>query len=332
MHLAFINLHGNFDSKDSRISTHPDFGGQHIYVKQVAIALGSLGHTVDIITRQIIDEEWPEFGGQIDYYHGHDNVRIVRIPCGPPKFLYKEELWPFLGNEFTTRLVRYYKDAAPDFITAHYADSGIVATIAARQLGRPFVFTAHSLGAQKLQTVGVDRSNIRDMDKRYRFSHRIIAERISMNHSLINVVSTFQEQHEQYNHVLYKEAIDPFDNNRFSIIPPGCSMDIFNRNRRSPHEDKIYVDTYTVLKRYIQPDRINLPLIITSSRIDVKKNHLGLIRAFAANNYLREISNLIIFADIEDINDSFDHLPHNSRIILNEIRGIIHSANLLGFV
>ena len=60
MHIGFLNPQGNFDSGDSHITDHPDFGGQLIYVKQVAIAMACLGHKVDILTRQIVDPQWPD--------------------------------------------------------------------------------------------------------------------------------------------------------------------------------------------------------------------------------------------------------------------------------
>src|SRR5437879_9338964 len=87
MHVAFINPQGNFDPADSYWTAHPDFGGQLVYVKELALAMGRLGHHADIITRQITDPLWPEFAAPSDAYPGHPNVRILRIPCGPPAFL-----------------------------------------------------------------------------------------------------------------------------------------------------------------------------------------------------------------------------------------------------
>ena len=60
MHIVFLNPQGNFDAKDSYLTEHPDFGGQLVYVKEVAQALVDLGHKVDIVTRRIRDAAWPE--------------------------------------------------------------------------------------------------------------------------------------------------------------------------------------------------------------------------------------------------------------------------------
>ncbi len=82
MHIGFLNPQGNFDSANSHITKHPDFGGQLIYVKQVALAIAQMGHKVDILARQIIDPEWPEFAETFETYPGVDNVRIIRLPAG----------------------------------------------------------------------------------------------------------------------------------------------------------------------------------------------------------------------------------------------------------
>jgi len=46
MHIAFLNPQGNFDPQDRYWTAHPDFGGQLVYVKEVALALGRMGHQV----------------------------------------------------------------------------------------------------------------------------------------------------------------------------------------------------------------------------------------------------------------------------------------------
>jgi len=61
MRIAFLNPQGNFDPKDNYWTEHSDFSGQPGYVKQVALAMGEIGHQVDILTRKIIDPEWSEF-------------------------------------------------------------------------------------------------------------------------------------------------------------------------------------------------------------------------------------------------------------------------------
>ncbi len=146
MRIAFLNPQGNFDPADSYWTEHPDFGGQLVYVKQVALAMGELGHQVDILTRQIIDPAWPEFNESFDAYPDAPNVRIIRLPAGPEKFLRKELLWPYLISDWVPNVIEFYKEERldPDFFSAHYGDGGLCGVLLKELTGIPFSFTAHS--------------------------------------------------------------------------------------------------------------------------------------------------------------------------------------------
>jgi len=120
MHIGFLNPQGNFDPDDSYWTGHSDFGGQLVYVKQVALALGEMGHRVDILTRKIVDDEWPPFQADSDAYPDVPNVRIVRIPAGDDdRFLRKEDLWPFLGRDWVPGIIDLYRaeGSFPDAFT-----------------------------------------------------------------------------------------------------------------------------------------------------------------------------------------------------------------------
>ena len=131
MHIGFLNPQGNFDAQDSYWTEHPDFGGQLVYVKELALAMAAEGHKVDLITRQVIDDDWPEFAAPLDSYPDQDGVRIVRIPCGPQAFLAKEDLWPYVGSEWVPGIIEFYRSSGglPDFFTAHYGDGGLAGAV-----------------------------------------------------------------------------------------------------------------------------------------------------------------------------------------------------------
>jgi sucrose-phosphate synthase len=169
MHIGFLNPQGNFDSANSHITEHPDFGGQLIYVKQLAIAMAEQGHKVDIITRQIIDPEWPEFAEQFDSYPGVDNVRIIRLPAGPKEFISKELLWPHLVSDWVPNILKFYREEGglPDAMTAHYADGGLSGVLIEEETGIPFTFTAHSLGAQKIDKLEATPENLAEIDEQF---------------------------------------------------------------------------------------------------------------------------------------------------------------------
>ena len=335
MHVAFINPQGNFDPGDSYWTAHPDFGGQLVYVKELALAMGHLGHKVDIVTRRILDPEWPEFEDETDFYPDAPNVRILRIPFGPDEFLPKEKLWPYLGTEFVPNLLEYYDEegSLPDLITSHYGDGGLCAVLIEAQRGIPFSFTAHSLGAQKMDKMGIPRKDIAEVDERYRFSRRIIAERLAMNRSAVNVTSTMQERYNQYTHNAYRGAVDSTNDERFAAVPPGVALNIFDKNSEYEEEERVHEHVRACLERDLAPDRLGLPCVIASSRLDPKKNHLSLVEAFAGSPTLREHANLVIFTgDLEDPLGDYKDADEGERAVLDSLVEVINQEGLRGEV
>ena len=303
MFLAFLNPQGNFDPQDRYWTRHPDFGGQLVYVRQVALALGRMGHRVDIITRRIRDPQWPGLDGSLDGYPGAPGVRIIRIPAGPDVFLPKEELWPHIGPDWVPGILAFYRREGrfPDAFTAHYADGGLAGALLAAETGIPFTFTAHSLGAQKMDGLGATPENLAALDARYHFARRLAAERISMNRSAVNITSTRQERTQQYGHRAYRGAVDVHDDRRFALVPPGVDTAVFDPRARAADEEAVHRRVLEALERDIREDRRDLPCIVASSRLEPKKNHLGLVIAFAQSPALRERANLLLVtAHLED--------------------------------
>ena len=287
MHIIFLNPQGNFDPADSYLAEHPDFGGQLVYVKEVAQAMAGAGHRVDIVTRRIQDPAWPEFAAPVDSYPGFgDNPRILRFPCGGPAFLEKERLWPHMG-EFVDNMLAFYGDGLPDFATAHYADGGYCAVLAQHRTGIGFTFTGHSLGAQKLDKLGVSSASREEMEARFRFSRRIAAERLSMERAARIVTSTGQERQEQYAHALYAGAVDPGDEARFAVIPPGVNGRVFSTE--AGDSDGAVHDALDAAKGIDTG-----PAIVVSSRLDEKKNVIGVVRAYAASPALQARAGLVL--------------------------------------
>lgn len=322
MHVIFLNPQGNFDQNDSHMTEHPDFGGQLIYVKEICMALSKMGVKVDIITRRIEDPEWPEFSKDIDYYKGYeDNLRIVRISAGGLKFLNKERLWEHL-DEFTDNVLSFYHGNLPDFATAHYGDGGYCAVLLKKKAGLGFTFTGHSLGAQKLDKLGMTPENLKSMERQYHFSKRITAERLSMTHAFRIITSTSQERFEQYSHPLYRGAVDVKDDEKFSVIPPGVNTRIFTTEESE--EDK------AVLRSIEAKTQGNSkPYIVVSSRLDEKKNHLGVVKAYAISKELQDRANLAIFIrGLDDPCSEISCLPEKEQKIMRPIANIIEQENL----
>lgn len=330
MHIAFLNIQGNFDAEDRYWTAHPDFGGQLVYVKEVTLALGRMGHRIDIVTRRIRDPEWPGFADDIDAYPGETNVRIVRVPCGGDRFLRKQDLWPYIGTEYVPRLIAFYhrEGRQPDTATSHYGDAGLAAALWRQQGGPHYTFTAHSLGAQKLERMLIyNHTDINTLDRELCFARRIAAERVAMNHASRVITSTCQEQHEQYGHLAYQGAIDTGDDARFSVIPPGVNLLIFDAGVRGPDDERIATYLEQVLTRDIAEERRGLPLVICSSRLEAKKNHMGLVLAFARCGELQDSANLLLVVHgLEDLRHGMGILPEEQPIM----DGIIATCEATG--
>ncbi len=330
MYIVFLNPQGNFDRHDSFWTEHPDFGGQLVYVKEVAIAMSKKGHKIDIITRRFKDEKLNVFDEELDTYPDIENVRIVRLPCGGKEFLPKEQLWEHL-NEWTDNIVEFFKreNQLPDFITGHYGDGGLAAAMLKDKLQIPFSFTGHSLGAQKLDKLKPTKANIKEIDEKFRFSKRIKAERTTMRFADLIFVSTKQEQDIQYNHKLYKDITES-KQNHFMIAPPGANIETFTTRQKS--YDKDYSGKFRdICKRDIQETRLNLPYIILASRLDDKKNHLGLIKAYAADKSLQAKTNVAIsLRGIENAFEDYSFAKPDEIRILDEIMSVIDDADLKG--
>jgi len=333
MHIAFLNPQGNFDPQDSYWTEHPDFGGQLVYVKQVALAMAEVGHTVDILTRRIVDPAWPEFAAPRDSYEGIANVRIIRLPAGPDEFLRKELLWPHLVTDWVPNILAFYEAEGklPDAFTGHYADGGLAGVLIEVKTGIPFTFTGHSLGAQKMDELGISAENLSEMNAHYHFAPRLLAERLSMNRSGVTITSTRQERIEQFGHSAYRGATDVQDDNRFAVVPPGVNLTIFGSDVADAQEDETQAHVLAMLARDIDTDRQELPAVIASSRLDPKKNQLDLVRAFAETPELQERANLVLFtgAHNDPLRDDAAVDP-TERQVLAQIREVVRSHNLWG--
>lgn len=322
MHIAFLNPQGNFDATDAYLTEHADFGGQLVYVKEVCLALARLGVQVDIITRRIDDPEWQGFAERTGHYHDDGGgPRIVRIDCGGNGFLRKELLWPHL-YEWVDNVIAFYGDTLPDAFTAHYADAGYSAALLKQKTRRGYTFTGHSLGAQKLDKLGMCADNADAMEQEYHFSQRIAAERLGMQGAFRVITSTRQERFDQYGHPLYQGAVDVNDNTRFAVIPPGVNGEVFSTTS-GPAD----VDLHPVLTAHT--DGNNSPYIIASSRLDKKKNILGIVKAYAQSSALQDSARLGIF--IRGITDPFadiSALSASEQGVLQPILDTIDSAGI----
>jgi len=331
MRILFLNPQGNFDQKDSYWTEHPDFGGQLVYVKEIAIEMANMGHQVDIVTRYIDDPNFPAFDGPFDSYPGVENLRIVRVRANGDEFLPKEELWEHL-SEWVDNIIKYYQKEkiTIDFATGHYGDGGLACAILKDKMQIPYSFTGHSLGAQKFDKLYHSPEDLPNLEETYHFSKRLLAENTAIQYSDIIFVSTSQEKEEQYTHPLY---IKSSSEKNFVVAPPGVNTKTFAEYNGQNVDPAIAKKIEQILARDIDQSRLGLGHILLASRLDPKKNHVGLLKAYAMDQSLQEKANIVVsLRGVENAFEDYSNLKQNEQKIMDEMMKIITEYHLQGKV
>ncbi len=143
-----------------------DAGGQNVYVAQTARHLARLGWEVDVFTRR-------DSGRAPDVVEWKERVRVVHVNAGPPRYVRKEELLPYM-DRFTDQCVQFIDGGNPyDIVHANFWMSGLVAAEIKQKRAIPFVITFHALGrVRRLYQREADGFP----DERFSIEERIIDE------------------------------------------------------------------------------------------------------------------------------------------------------------
>ncbi len=316
--VCLISLHGLIRAHDPQLGFDADTGGQTKYVLQLAAELGrqpSVG-SVELLTRQIIDPKIDDDYAKLEEPIG-ENVKIVRIPFGPKRYLRKEALWPFIEMFVDQTLVHFRRTGLPDIIHGHYADAGLAGATLSQLLHIPFIFTGHSLGRVKRGRLLPGRGTEEALDKRFRFPQRIEAEEIALETASMVVTSTSQEIQQQY--AIY----DHYQPDRMEVIPPGVDLDLFS----PPQPGQVSPRFAEELKPFLmQPER---PMILTLARPDERKNLVKLVEVYGQSTQLQEMANLVL---ILGTRDNMRDLPKPQARVIKEILYTIDRYNLYGKV
>ena len=319
LYLILITVHGLVRGKDMELGKDADTGGQIKYVLELARALAAHDEVerVDVLTRQVIDGKVsPDYAEPVEELS--PGARIIRLPCGPRRYLRKEVLWPYLDS-FADQALKHIRRVGriPNVIHAHYADAGYVGRRLCSLLEVPLVFTGHSMGRVKLQRLKANGVSDENIERQYHINERIEAEESALDLADLVITSTKQEVEEQY--LLY-------DNNqpqRMVVIPPGVDLERFYPPRRGRFKPAIYEE----ISRFLHvPER---PIILALSRADPRKNIAALVRAYAEIPGLRDKANLVIVAGNRD---DIRKMEKGSRQVLTELIMLIDRYDLYGHV
>ncbi|VFM95866.1 MAG: sucrose-phosphate synthase/D-inositol-3-phosphate glycosyltransferase [Candidatus Kentron sp. G] len=142
--IAFLNPH----SDPLGTIGEPDCGGQCIVEEK-------LMHWITRIDPEIRVESYTRrHSGKPREEKIGERATVHRIPCAGEGFIRKEDLYGHLP-EFKENTLKLWQEKGYhyDILHGHYADGGAVALMLSEQLGIPYLFTAHSLGKVKQQSL-----------------------------------------------------------------------------------------------------------------------------------------------------------------------------------
>lgn len=318
LNVCLISLHGLIRHRNPEYGRDVDTGGQVRYVLELAEALGrqsGIG-SVCLLTRQIVDPKVSEDYAQIEEVIS-DNVKILRIPFGPKRYLKKEALWPYI-EMFVDQTIQYFRRSGiPDVIHGHYADAGFAGAQLARLLHVPFVFTGHSLGRVKRQRLGMSRQEMDELERKYKFRTRCEAEETALETADLVVTSTSQEIQEQY------ELYHHYQPDRMEVIPPGVDVSSFH----PPGQAKVECGFEPSLRSFLND--LDKPPILALARPDERKNLDQLVHVFGQEPSLREKANLILLMGTRQ---DMKSLPRNQRAVIQKVIHLIDDYDLYGSV
>ncbi len=329
LHLQLFSIHGLIRGENLELGRDADTGGQTKYVVELAKALGEHPRVrkVELFTRLIDDKKVSsQYKKEIEPLS--EKARIVRIRCGGKRYMRKELLWPHL-SEFVDNVLRFNKkeNITPDLLHGHYADAGYVSRQLSKLTGVPYVFTGHSLGRSKKNSLSQKGMTEKQMVEKFNINERIQAEEDVLRTAAHVIVSTNHEIEKQY------KLYDNYSKAAFTVIPPGIDVDKFypyyydhDENFQKP---EAYIQARDKMEREFDRFYYNSekPMILTICRPDRRKNIQGLITAFGENKELQAIANLAIFAGIRK---DIDNLDENEKEVLTEMLLLMDKYDLYG--
>ena len=319
LYIVLLNVHGLIRAQDLELGSDADTGGQTKYVLELAQALSKQEDVarVDLITRQVFDTKVSD-----DYAVEQEKIssraQIIRLPCGPKRYLRKESLWPYLDC-FADNVLRFIRQQGvmPAIIHAHYADAGYVGCRVASLLDIPLVFTGHSLGREKQRLLLEKGQSAESIEEKYNISTRIEAEEETLSFASLVVASTTQEVDAQY------AQYDHYHPERKIVVPPGTDLTKFYppTSRLAQTNIQKEIDRFLIDKKK--------PIILALARPDERKNLSGLVHAYGNNEKLQALANLVIVAGIRD---RIEDLDRGARLVWRGLLELIDEYDLYGKV
>jgi len=312
-----ISLHGLVTGTDIELGRDADTGGQIKYVIDLARSLSRQPAVarVDLFTRRIFDRRFnPKYAEPMEQLE--EKAFLVRLECGPRRYLHKEMLWPYI-EQFADNMISHFSrlDQVPHVVHGHYADAGLIASRLAAILGIPMIFTGHSLGRSKVARLIEKGASRGQLEKKYKISRRIEAEEVALDSAQLVITSTRQEHLEQYSvYANYKKSLT-------KVIPPGVDLRDFTPPRRLGGRPPVYREIARFLEK---PDK---PMILALSRADERKNPGILIDVYGESPELQALANLVL---VLGSREKIYHLEKGAARVLSRMLFKVDEYDLYG--
>jgi len=194
-----VSLSGKTSERAERIvmvSTHgywgdpppagvPDTGGQTYYVLEVSKTWAQQGRKVIIVARHF--KPYP----RVERFA--ENLWLVRISAGGDEFVRKEDIYP-LVPQLAESVVAVSSLFGAHAVMGHYADGMVCALETGERMGIPVVVIPHSLGINKVISLGLDPDDPGMwFDRQYNFGTREDFEMASLRGADFEIANTFRE-------------------------------------------------------------------------------------------------------------------------------------------
>ena len=114
LYILLVSVHGLIRGKNLELGRDADTGGQIKYVLELtqALAANPQVERVDLVTRLVNDPKVStDYAQPIEVLN--NKAQIIRLNCGPRRYLRKEVLWPHLDN-FADELLKHLRPRTSD--------------------------------------------------------------------------------------------------------------------------------------------------------------------------------------------------------------------------
>lgn len=276
MRIMHISLGGCLSAPPVKYGITEDTGGHIAYVLGAAMAQAKLPEVeeVTIVTRLFDAPDLGPVFAKVDEEIS-PKCRVMRLASDRVEYLEKDDLvgeLPSLQNALLETLEQM-GDARPHVIHAHFADAAELAFAARNRFGISVLYTAHSLGSEKLIAGEVPSGALKA---------RIARETRALAEADAIVASSRDELERQI------PKLVPDAEGRGQRIAPGvCVPDRGDSARARKMLGGFLRDT-------------DKPIILAIARPIRKKNLRRLIDAYAADPVLQDHANLVIVAGLRD--------------------------------